>query len=254
MVRLEEVTVILPTKNEADNIVSFLDSVPAKVRLIVVDASTDGTRQIILDHRPDHTRVLADPGNIPRARQIGSDHAETEWLLYTDADVSFSPSYWDVLRELPEHLGGICGAKRSVDAYRRYYQWFVRGQRMATFVGIPAATGSNMLVSRKAFLDTGGFNLRLSCNEDSELMWRVRRAGHTVWMIPELEVFELNHRRLEKGAMRKTMHTLGRCVALWLGILPARLQERDWGYWGTGAQTRRRARRRHDRARLRPGR
>lgn len=237
MPALDQVTVILPTKNEADNIVAFLDSIPPEVHLIVVDASTDATRRIIAEHRPEHTRILADPGNIPRARQIGSDHATTEWLLYTDADVSFAPDYWEVLARLDGRVGGYCGAKHSLDRYAAYYRWFVRGQRVATAMGIPAATGSNMLVHRQAFLDTGGFNLRLSCNEDSELMWRVRRAGHPVRFVADLVVNERDHRRLDHGATRKTTHTLARCAALWLGILPARLQADDWGYWQTGEAT-----------------
>ena len=40
---LEQLTIIVPTRNEAANIEAFLDSIPAATELIVVDKSTDGT-------------------------------------------------------------------------------------------------------------------------------------------------------------------------------------------------------------------
>ena len=69
--RLEALTVVVPTKNEAGNIEAFLRSLDPEVLLIVVDASTDTTRADIARIRPTNTRVLEDPGNIPRARQLG---------------------------------------------------------------------------------------------------------------------------------------------------------------------------------------
>ncbi len=45
--RLEDLTVVVPTKDEADNIGPFLDSLDDRVALVVVDASADDTREII---------------------------------------------------------------------------------------------------------------------------------------------------------------------------------------------------------------
>ena len=42
---LDQLTIIVPTRNEAANIASFLDSIPAATELIVVDKSTDGTAE-----------------------------------------------------------------------------------------------------------------------------------------------------------------------------------------------------------------
>jgi len=137
----DEVTVIVPTKNEAHNIGAFLKSLPRAVKLIVVDASDDDTPQLISTLRPAHTTVVRDRSNITQARQIGGERAVTPWLLFTDADVLFSPAYFD--RLLTYHAGDVLyGPKQSLDEYARYYRWFARGQRWADRLGLPAATGA----------------------------------------------------------------------------------------------------------------
>lgn len=228
-----DVTIIAPTRNERDNVAPFLASLPPDVPLIVVDASDDDTAERILALRPDRTRVERFPGNIPVARQRGALLAGTPWLLFTDVDVAFDPRYFDQLQALdvPAGCAGIVGTKRTRDRFRTYYALFTLGQRLCAWVGIPAATGSNMLIRRDALLACGGFDAALSVNEDSEVMWRCQRSGHRVRFAGNLRVFARDHRRLERGVLRKFGHSILRCVALYLDILPHRWKAADWGYW-----------------------
>lgn len=228
-----DVAVIAPTRNERDNVAPFLASLPADVQLIVVDASDDDTAARILALRPQRTHVERFPGNIPVARQRGAQLADRRWLLFTDVDVVFDPGYFDRLRDLdaPVDCAGIVGTKRTRDRFRLYYALFTLGQRLCSWAGIPAATGSNMLMRRDALLACGGFDPSLSVNEDSEAMWRCQRAGHRVQFAAELAVFARDHRRLERGVLRKFAHSIARCVVLYLDILPARWKAADWGYW-----------------------
>jgi hypothetical protein len=55
---LAHVTVIVPTRNEAHNISSFLASLPDELALIVVDDSTDATPAIVRRERPHRTRLI----------------------------------------------------------------------------------------------------------------------------------------------------------------------------------------------------
>jgi glycosyltransferase involved in cell wall biosynthesis len=89
-VRLEDVTVIVPTRNETRNIAAFLASLPGEVSLIVVDSSEDGTPELVEILRPDHTLLVRCCCNVTQARQVGANRAKTPWLLFTDADVVFS--------------------------------------------------------------------------------------------------------------------------------------------------------------------
>jgi glycosyltransferase involved in cell wall biosynthesis len=230
---LSAVTIVVPTKNERGNIGRFLASLRPEIPLIVVDASADDTSEIVRRLRPSGTTILSDSGGIAASRQLGGDLVMTEWILFTDADVEFERSYFETLRRLrtsPE-WGGIVGAKSSRGGYRGYYRIFALANRILTACGIPAATGSNMIVRTTAFWDAGGFDPSLKVNEDSELMWRVRRSGWKVVYQGNLKVFEVDHRRLDRGVLRKTVHSLVRCALLFGGLFPRSMRVNDWGYW-----------------------
>lgn len=230
----EDVTLIVPTRNERHNIRALLSSLPASAPLIVVDSSDDDTVSVIDALRPANTRVIRRRCNVTVARQIGAEAATTPWLLFTDADVVFALTYFSVLARIDAghpRLGLVYGAKQATDRYLGYHRWFTRGQRLFAALNIPAATGSNMLISRRAFDAVGGFDLRLICNEDSEIAWRIARAGFQTRFARELCVFSRDHRRLERGVWGKAAHSSLRCGLLYLNLIPSRWRGRDWGYW-----------------------
>lgn len=225
-----DLTIIVPTRNEANNIESFLASLPPQTPLIVVDDSTDETPQLIKRYGRSSTTSLHQPSTIAEARQIGAEAAKTEWLLFTDADVIFAPDYFDNL-DLDTSADAIYGPKLSQDDYAAYYRWFSRGMQFSHWLGIPAASGSNLLIRRSVLLAVGGFDLQLTCNEDSEIAWRIKRYGRIVQFAPDLIVYARDHRRLQRGVIRKTAHSWLRCGLLFTGLLPQPWRSHDWGYW-----------------------
>ncbi|MBD3180265.1 MAG: glycosyltransferase [Candidatus Latescibacteria bacterium] len=233
LMNLNDVTVIVPTKNERENIKPFLRSIPDNLKLIVVDASEDDTRDLIKRLRPKNTRVIYDPGNIPEARQRGADEARTEWLLFTDADVVFGDDYFSELisLELADQDGAVVGRKTSRGRYNFYYRFFALWLRTICFLGFPAGTGSNMLVKRSALYEAGGFDLDLTCNEDSMLTWCIHRCGYRVPYADNIRVYETDHRRLERGLIKKSLHSIFRCIILFSGFFTRQLRANDWGYW-----------------------
>ncbi len=243
--RPDQITIIVPTKNEAHNIATFLKSIPPAIELIVVDASDDETPQLIASLRPVHTTVLRVRSNIAQARQIGAERADTPWLLFTDADVFFAPDYFE--RLATHHTYDVLyGPKLSLDDHQRYYRWIARAQYLSDRLGLPAASGSNLLIRRAALERSGGFDLRLSVNEDSEIVWRIKRLGLRVAFTFDLVVYARDHRRLQRGTLRKTLHSIVRCGLLYLNLMPDRWRSHDWGYWSechsaessdSGAQT-----------------
>jgi Mg2+ and Co2+ transporter CorA len=84
---------------------AFLRSLPPPVVLIVVDASDDHTPAIIQAVRPHCTHVIRDRSNVTYARQIGAEAATTPWLVFTDADVTFSATYFARLLSLSCSVG-----------------------------------------------------------------------------------------------------------------------------------------------------
>jgi glycosyltransferase involved in cell wall biosynthesis len=228
-----QLSIVIPTRNEAAVIGAFLAAIPADIELVVVDASDDATPDIVLETRPHNTRVIRSRAGIAQARQIGAEAARGEWLLFSDADVCFAPAYFTrVGARLVSDA--FYGAKLATAAHPVYNRSFAAGQRICHRLGLAAASGSNMAVRRAAFTAIGGFRLDLPVNEDSELLLRMAHYGYRVDYAPELQVLSLNDRRLDRGATRKLLHSALRCTLIAVALhvpLPQRLLRHDWGYW-----------------------
>jgi glycosyltransferase involved in cell wall biosynthesis len=266
------ISVIVPTKNERQNLPRFLASLPPDVELILCDASDDGTPELALTVRPSGTIVLSAPGSIAAARQAGAELSSGDLLVFADADIELDPGYFARLRALMGSAPGdplpntrvtpfegvtrvqgrgsrswdaVCGPKLSRNTYARYYRLVAQAQRVAyATLGIAGASGSNMALTRAAFQALGGFRLDLRCNEDTELFLRAGRHGLRILYDAGLVVWATDHRRLRRGLVRKSVHSLVRNTLLYLvckrSALP-RLLEHDWGYWAESHATRRQA-------------
>ncbi len=228
--KLSDVSLVLATRDESHNIGAFLGSIPPEIQLVVVDASRDETPDMIERLRPVNSILLREPSTVTEARQRGAEIAKRDWLLFSDADVVFSDDYFANLSRLTQ-TAAYYGPKLSRDRHQRYYRWFAAGQRLCQACGIPAASGSNLLVPRSTLFEVGGFDLRLNCNEDSELAWRIKRAGCRVRFRKDLIVYATDHRRIDRGRIAKTLHSAARCSLLYTGLMPEKLRRLDWGYW-----------------------
>ncbi|MHB0857074.1 MAG: glycosyltransferase family 2 protein [Anaerolineae bacterium] len=233
----EDVTIVVPTRNEANTIVAFLASVPAGIEVIVVDASDDATPQLALQQRGAHIRVLRSPGNITEARQYGAEATRSPWILFSDADVAFSLDYFRQLGRYDD-LDLLYGPKFPSGRYATRHRWIALGQRLLHTLGIPSASGSNLLIRREAFFRIGGFDLRLNRNEDSELAWRAQRRGCRVRFAPDMVVFSRSDHRLRHGSLLRALHSFVRCILLFSGLMPDRWRASGWGYWSPGRSKR----------------
>lgn len=229
----DRLSVVVPTRNEAHRIGELLISLPDAVELVVVDASDDTTPEVIAALRPRNTRVIRSNAKIAEARQIGAEAAYGDWLLFTDADVRFAAGYF---ARVGRYLAAdaFYGPKRATTSHPTYDALFHAGQRLAHTMGIPAASGSNMAVSRRALEAVGGFRSDLPVNEDTELFLRLARRSFRISYAPDLPVLSTDDRRLHYGATRKLLHSVARSALLLAGLyvpVPQRLLRHDWGYW-----------------------
>ena len=240
------VSVIVPTKNERQNLPMLLATLPSDVELVLCDASNDGTADLALALRPARTRVVHAPGTIAEARQLGVTESTGDVLVFSDADVAFNADYFLRLHAQFDRPGtdGVCGPKLSRDAHATYYR-LVAGAQRATYglLRVAGASGSNMAMTRTAFERLGGFRLALRCNEDTELFLRAGRRGLRVLYDDGLVVWATDHRRLQRGVAWKSAHSLVRNALLFLLCTRPRLPRllvHDWGYWGrpSGLSTR----------------
>ena len=229
-VDLADVTIVVPTRNEASNIGAFIQSIPDKVKLILVDSSDDDTAEIASRLHPNNTIVYRAIMPISPARHLGAQLASTRWLLFSDADVVFSEDYFRKLQTIGG-LHSFFGPKLSLGEFHRYYKRIAGWQKLANRLSIPAVSGSNFVIRRDVYFSTGGFDVNLRVNEDSELGWRTGRLGYRIRYIPDLVVYANDHRRLCRGAFKKSAHSITRCFLLYFNLIPKRWRSSDWGYW-----------------------
>ncbi|MGI9155426.1 MAG: glycosyltransferase family 2 protein [Marmoricola sp.] len=86
------VTVVIPTRNEAENIGHVLELMPDVAELVVVDAySDDGTIDVVLQHRPDAVIVLQKPAGRGNAVRAGLEVATADYIVSMDGDGRMDP-------------------------------------------------------------------------------------------------------------------------------------------------------------------
>jgi succinoglycan biosynthesis protein ExoA len=203
----ELVTVVIPARNEENAIVACLDSVLAqdwaKLEVLVVDGdSTDRTPQIVAEYsaRDPRVRLLHNPRRIiPVSLNVALAAASAQWLVRVDAHAAVPPEY---VRLAVAHLrtglyGGVGGRKdgvghtpagRAIAAAMasRFgvggstYHW---GEELTDAEHVPfGAYPVDLLRSM------GGWDEELVVNQDFELDYRLRAAGHRILFDPAMRI------------------------------------------------------------------
>lgn len=199
------VSIIVPARNEALHLEQALTTLVAQdystVEIIVVnDRSVDGTGRILEwlaeQHRNRVTVVtIAElpPGWLGKthAQYQGYKASRGEWLLFTDADVSFAPSclsstlahvghhHLDYLTLFPALHCPAWGDYAFMSTFMLFFDiqfrpWEVRDPESRAFIGV----GAFMLIRRDAYERIGTHKaLALEVADDMEMGKLVRLAG-----------------------------------------------------------------------------
>ncbi|MEQ9619241.1 MAG: hypothetical protein RIG61_08720 [Deltaproteobacteria bacterium] len=96
---LDDITVILPARNQSRKTTRFLKSPPENIELILIEASEDSTHDIVKSTGPHYTTVIRRRGAVTEARSLGVETATTPWPLFTDVGVEFSEGYFKKLAD-----------------------------------------------------------------------------------------------------------------------------------------------------------
>jgi len=104
------VTVIVPVKNEEQNLPSCLEPLVPFRRVLVVDsASTDGTREVAAEYGAEVVQFEWD-GKYPKKRNwvLDNHQVQTTWVLFLDADEIVTEDFVDEVRlavDRDDHVG-----------------------------------------------------------------------------------------------------------------------------------------------------
>lgn len=203
------VSYVMPVLNEAGYLESAIASIVAQDHpgdfeiVLAVGPSTDGTDRIVerLVAADPRIRVVENPGmDIPIGLNLAIAASRHPVIVRVDAHTELAPGYTSraiatLARTGAASLGGIMiatgrpGLQAAVA--RAYNSRFGLGG--GAYHGEHATEGpaesAYMGVMRADTLkEIGGFDETLRRGEDWELNYRLRQAGHLVWLDPQLKV------------------------------------------------------------------
>ncbi len=192
---LPPLSVIVPARDEADNLQRLLPALQALVYpgwyevIVVDDDSGDGTAAVAAAHG---ARVVAAPPLPPgwqgkaHACHWGAQIAGGEWLLFTDADTVHAPPgpAWAVAHACRQQLDAL-----SLWLRQDAHGWLDALMLAVAFTGLwsmPGAAhhlfnGQFVLIHRRVYQESGGFAaVRQEALEDIALGHYLRRCGYRV--------------------------------------------------------------------------
>ena len=201
---LPSVSVIVPVHNGGGNFRRCLESLAAaepapKEIIVVADGDTDGSWRLAEEFG---FRVLRIPkrGGPARARNMGAQQARGDILFFVDADVTISRDAVSQIVDSFQPDFGVTAVFGSYDdepfetnflsQYKNLFHHYVHqtaNEEASTFWGACGA------IRRDIFLDLNGFdeNYERPSIEDIELGYRLKRAGHRIYLLKRLMVKHL---------------------------------------------------------------
>lgn len=222
-----QVSVVIPTLNEAANIERAIQSCVGAHEVIVVDGGSDDATAMIARDAGAH--VISSPAGRALQQNAGASAAQGDVLLFLHGDNFLGTPRGDLpspiqqieqaLHANPDVWGGAMRQRIDAGGLRyRCLQW--GNAARVRWRGVPFGDQA-IFVRRQVFLDAGGFpNQPLM--EDLILAVRLRKIAWPlllpgpVWVSP---------RRWQRhGVMRQTLRNLAMQLAFALGVSPTRLK------------------------------
>ena len=181
-------TVLMAVHNGRPYLRTAMDSILAQTYrdfrfLIVDDASTDDTREVIRSYQDDRIEMLCLETNVGQTAglSVGLRHASTPWIARMDADDYSAPTRFEEQMKVLETDPSIGCLGTHAWTFRDDPQ-IVEGMittrltndeiKLDLLEGSPIIHGS-IIVSRQALLDVGGYNDHYRHVQDVELYDRL---------------------------------------------------------------------------------
>ena len=207
--QLPFISVILPVRNEERYIAACVDSIfsqdyPAeKMEVIFVDGrSEDRTVEMLHAMQKDHPQivVLDNPNRtVPYAMNIGIAHSSAPVIVRLDAHAEYPADYIrlsveTLLTQDCDNAGGV------FETHGRGFMGEAIAEMLKTPLGVGNAT--YRLTTEDGYVDTvpfgcfkrelferiGGFDERMTRNQDNELNFRIRKNGGKIYLNHNIRV------------------------------------------------------------------
>ena len=175
----DEITIVVPCKNEESYIYYLLDSLKKQkgiedVKILIADCTTDNTRKVIENHKEWLNVKIIKGGPVSVARNNGSYLTTTPYILFIDADVRFFSNtvIYDTLKQMKDedlHLIGLNIKCYDSDlrAQLSFSIFNVLNKILSKW--IPFAVGAYLLTRKDKFYEHGKFPCKYPTSEDFHL-------------------------------------------------------------------------------------
>lgn len=172
----DKITIVVPCKNEENYIAHLLEHLSSqagigKTRIIIADASTDNTRQVIQQNKKSLNVEIIEGGPVSIAKNNGAKLVTTPYILFIDSDVRFFSNtvIFDTVEELENNGLDLIGL------YAKCYDKDIRAKIGFSLFNVinaimqrwvPFAVGAYFLTRRNKFEELGGFPAKYETSED----------------------------------------------------------------------------------------
>jgi glycosyltransferase involved in cell wall biosynthesis len=220
---LRKASVIIPSYNAAGTIVHCLRAILPQARecgaeVLLVDSSDDGTKQIVQELFPEVRLVsLSQKTASAVSRNLGSDFAKTDILVFLDADC-IPRDGW--LREILQSdldnstaVGGSIGVydRRNLLGLQLHFLEFSECLPHSPRRYVTRLPSCNLACQRNAFMEAGRFPEEYEISHDMVLTWRLSRLGKMLFQ-PSACVDHVNKRGLRR------VYSYARRLGYWSGL------------------------------------
>ena len=175
----DEVTIVVPCKNEESYIYYLLDSLKKQkgmegIRILIADCSTDSTRRVIENHKDWLDIEVIKGGPVSVAKNNGAYLVTTPYILFIDADVRFFSNtvIYDTLKQMKEenlHLIGLNIKCYDSDLMAQLSFSIFNTLNKILSKWIPFAVGAYLLTRKDKFYEHGKFPCKYPTSEDFHL-------------------------------------------------------------------------------------
>ena len=181
-------SVVVIGRNEGERLAKCLGSV-GKVRGVVVQeiiyvdsASTDGSPEVASGYGAVVAVVCSERPTAALGRNTGWRQAESEFVLFLDGDTvlheDFPQAAFHAIAQ-DSSIAAVWGHRREIHPEASVFNR-VLDLDWVYEPGFTEFCGGDVLVRRKALLETGGFDEELIAGEEPELCRRLRARGYMI--------------------------------------------------------------------------
>jgi len=222
MIKYPTVNVIIPVLNGGGTLRACLESLRAQtyegkiIPVVINDGSTDNTSEVAREFSEVKLLEQENHGRAA-ARNKGISESDAEIIAFTDADCVPEPDWLErLIARLRENDNrGVVSGAMTIRTGSNLWQRLDH-QAWAHSIGPEAPAGptlfgstANMALYRAVFNEVGGFDSRLRGSEDSDLAFRIHRAGYENFFEPKAVIIH-NHPRTTLRAFLRQRYNYGK--------------------------------------------